>query len=275
MKRRVVLYGLCFLAFLGQLKAQTGEGGGVYLEDGGKLIGTVVKGNSAAEGFGIAGGDAWVVNCTVSGNEEVRIVWENIQIGDVFCTDGSTMSIGEYRLREPKDAIGVVIWTTSDRYSLKNRMYVTALQEELKKWGKEVQLTPGYASPAADTACYSHTAGMVALKDPSWEAAVYCNRYADPRQQGEWKWALPAGYQMGYLFLNRRKVNQTLAELQKWHPDVQLLEQKIYWTATEGDGMGIETWTICFDPSTGTPGNFMIGIRKRNEACGVRPVLRY
>lgn len=275
MKEKTFLYCFCLLVLMGQLQAQPGEGGGVYVEEGGKLIGTIVEKNCATEGYGIAGGNALVLNCTVSGNYALRTSREDIQVGDIFCTDGSTVKVEQYQLKEPKNAIGVVMWVNSDRYNLKNRMYVIALQEELKKWGEDIPLTVGYANPMTDTACYSSTARMIALEDLRWEAAVYCSRYKDPRQQGEWKWAFPAGYQMGYLFINRQKVNKTLTELQRWHTDVQLLAQDSYWTATEGNGMGIESWTICFDQSAGIPGNFIIGQAKRNDEYGVRPVLRY
>ena len=51
---------------------QTIEGGGVYLETGARMINSLVTGNKAKEGYGIAGGDAVLLNCTVCRNFSVR-----------------------------------------------------------------------------------------------------------------------------------------------------------------------------------------------------------
>lgn len=69
MSRLLVYMVLWFGLFSGVRSwGQTIEGGGVYLETGARMINSLVTGNKAKEGYGIAGGDAVLLNCTVCRN---------------------------------------------------------------------------------------------------------------------------------------------------------------------------------------------------------------
>ena len=67
------LISFLFLLFLFPAVALAqGQGGGIYIDDNGSCIGSVIYGNQAQDGFGVAGGDGILLNTTITGNEELK-----------------------------------------------------------------------------------------------------------------------------------------------------------------------------------------------------------
>lgn len=280
-KVRYILF-LVFAVLTVGAWAQSGEGGGVYLESGGKLVSSLIVDNYSAEGFGVAGEDAVLLNCTVNANKAEEKIKKGIKPGDILCADSSVISEEAYRVRGDKDAIGVVFWVNSDVYSKGPRMYVTALREAAKKWGSYGVLpgSVGYNRPEADTACYGMTERMLkAGSAADWEAAYYCAGFKAAGQPEGMVWAFPAGYQMATLFVNMAVVNRTLAALKTFSPDVQLLEGKIYWSSTlpAGDRDIYCAWSVSFDllADPKNAGRFQFENPNRERGYMVRPVLVY
>lgn len=277
-KRNILLWS--FLLLSGVLLAQSGEGGGVYLENGGKLAGTLVTRNSSAEGFGVSGGDAVLLNCTVTGNEAETKLRNGMKPGDILCADGSVIDTAGYKARAVKDAIGVVFWVNTDVYNTESRMYVAALKEADKKWGNDGLLGAGYVRPEVDTASYTMTGLMLDKGGSDWEAADYCANFKAEGQPAHLKWAFPTGFQMAMLFVNMSVMNKTLGILKGFRPEVQTLDGELYWSATESP-MAVDcAWAINFNRLDNaavykTPGTFVAMGVKRNTENTVRPVLVY
>lgn len=243
---------------LASLQAQTtvGRGGGVYMEDGAKLVGTLVCGNRAEEGFGIGGGNAVVINCTVAGNAKLQGSQENIQPGFIYCADGRIVAKEEFEAGT-MEAVGVVFWVNSDVFSL-IRGYVVALRQEKKTWDG-----PSYSEgiempPISDTAAYRNTK----LLEVS-EAARYCREYV-PGVSGR-QWVLPAAYQLAALFYAWTAVEDTLEFLKGQGKQVDDLQEEIYWSSTE-DLEG--AWAVDF-----ASGEYIS--QEWDESCCVRPVFAY
>lgn len=257
--------------------AQTKEGGGVWIEDGGKIVSSLVFSNRAADGFGIAGGNGVVLNCTVTENRETENLKTGWKPGDILCADGSVVDTVAYKSRAVHDAVGVIFWVNSNVYSHQPRAYVVALREEEKKWGTNGMVGTGYAYAVEDTACYTRTAQLVAQGE-GMEAAVWCNDFRASGQSGDWKWALPAGYQLAALFVNSEMVNKVLMLLQKYDPAVQLMEKEMYWSSSEVPENGEIAWLMSFSYSEAAfePGTFLgDNYALRTGVYGVRPVMVY
>lgn len=279
MDKVIYILFLVFVVLSGSAWAQSGEGGGVYLESGGKLVGSQVFGNYSAEGFGVAGENAILLNCTVNANKSEKKIREGTKPGDILCADGRVVDEETYKAMVDKNAIGVVFWVNSDVYSDSPRMYVTALREADKKWGNNGLLGVGYERPEADTACYGITEKMLKAGGGDWEAADYCAGFKALGQPESIRWAFPAAYQMAMLFANLIMVNRTLTLLKTFSPDVQLLEGKVYWSSTQSDNV-LHTdcaWLVCFDLSDAgnEAGKFQFVNMYRNTIHTVRPVLVY
>lgn len=279
MDKMIYILFLVFTVLPGSVWAQSGEGGGVYLESGGKLVGSLVFDNYSAEGFGVAGEDAILLNCTVNVNKAEKKIKKGIKPGDILCADGRVVDGDAYKVMVDKNAIGVVFWVNSDVYSESPRMYVTALREADKKWGNNGLLGVGYERPEADTACYGITEKMLKAGGSDWEAADYCAGFKASGQPEGIRWAFPAAYQMAMLFANLAVVNRTLALLKTFSPDVQLLEGEIYWSSTQPDNAFHSdcAWLVSFDLSDerNNAGKFQYVNMYRNTVHTVRPVLVY
>ena len=267
---------ISLFALIGEVKllAQSGEGGGVWIENEGQLINSLVVDNSAEEGFGIAGGNGVLLNCTVANNRKAKHL-RNERIGDILCANGEFVRKENYAIRTVKDAIGVVFWVSSNVNTQKIGMYIVALQEVEKKWGSDAILEKSYSRPMEDTACYTRTNAMVVRGS---EAAIWCADFQAEFQSKIGLWAFPAGYQMEMLFLNSKVINEILTYLKGYNDKVQLFEKEMYWCSTESF-YSDKAWIINFKCSGldewGEPGTFLGKKVLRNEAHGVRPVMVY
>lgn len=268
MKMDVRLY-ICWLLFLfggsGNLLAQGGNGGGIYAEDGGRIIGTLVVGNRAVEGFGISGGQVTVINCTVVANEHAKNLREVVKPGDIYCADGTIVDTSAYRLRTEKDAVGVVFWCNSDPFAAFPKGYVVALEEaELDCQG--VSLTEGETDPVFDAEAYPNTER---LANAGIETAVYCRDY----RAGTFDkaWALPAGYQLAALFGVLPRIEASLTSLEESGMTVTHFKNEAYWSSTETVDDNI--WMLDFDLTGEEGGGFLVGNREGMHR--VRPVFAY
>lgn len=274
-------FGILMIGCLLQVmvsKSQTGEGGGVWIEDGGRLMSSLIVGNRALDGFGVAGGNGLILNCTVSDNramEDLRLGWKP---GDILCADGSVVDSTIYKMRAVHDAVGVVFWVNSNVYAYQKRAYIVALQEEEKTWGVDGVIGSPYECAVEDTACYTRTAELVARSE-MMEAARWCDQFHATKQTQQWRWALPAGYQLAVLFLNHEIVNKILVLLQKYDPAVQLLEKEMYWCSSEVMDATRTAWLMSFSygETDFGPGTFLGDEMHalRSEVHGVRPVMVY
>lgn len=260
-----IFWILFLLGGNGNLLAQGGNGGGIYAEDGARIIGTLVVGNRAVEGFGISGGQVTVINCTVVANENTGNLRDGVKPGDIYCADGTIVDISAYRLKTEKDAVGVVFWCNSDPFADFPRGYVVAL-EQAERDCRGVSLTEGAAEPVFDAEAYPNTER---LANAGVEAAVYCKDY----RAGSFDkaWALPAGYQLAALFGVLPRVEASLRSLEEEGITVVHFKNGIYWSSTETTDDNI--WMLNFDLTGEEGGEFVVG--NREEVHGVRPVFAY
>lgn len=249
------------------------NGGGIYAEDGAKVIGCVIAENKAAgNGFGICGGDAELLNCTVGNNIPAEKLIKTIDIGYIFCEDYSIVSKEVYEAEGRTDAGGVVFWVNSDRYAKAVRAYVVALKQAEKVRGNFwTGVPPKFA--VFDTACYAET---IALANAMSEAAIYCREYMKGTVL-EGQWLMPASYQLSCLFTTHTQVDETLEFLKNKGMDVDRFEEAVYWSASKASAEGF--WAVSFS-SIVIPGSIGIGIGTCYPASGdeqhwVRPILIY
>lgn len=234
---RLIFIFLIIAGSVGFLQAQStgGRGGGIYAEDGTKVVGTLIYGNRGEEGFGICGGNAAVINCTVAGNGKLESARENIQPGFIYCADGQIVSSAEYD-RNVMEAVGVVFWTNSDFFS-PIRGYVVALRQALKTWDGPSYTAGVQMPPISDTSAYRNTEQMSVS-----EAAAYCRNYTAGSFAG--RWVLPAAYQLAALFYVWEQVEKTLVFLEGQGVALNRLQEEIYWSSTEE--LDNNAWAIDF-----------------------------
>lgn len=263
---------------------QTAQGGGVYLETGAKMINSLITGNKAKDGYGISGGDAVLLNCTVYRNFSDKDLRSGVYPGDIFCATGEIVDLTTYESRAEKDAIGVVFWVNSDVFVSRGRFYVMALEEALKSWGtKGVMLSSKYKdNPLSDTACYGVTAEILE-KDPTSEAALYCSDFRVNGEPEGIRWCFPASYQMMAMYAAWPAVDKTLNALKVLSPgrEIMLLSEDVYWCATScQDAKNEDAWVINFGhgdrDSYGTAGAVLRGeSTTRDKKFRVRPIFVY
>ncbi len=255
--------------------AQTG--GGIYVRSGGKVVGTVVHGNLAEDGYGLAGGDAEVINSTVCTNGPMGNIMDGIQPGDISCADDTIRSRAGYEKGAEKDAIGVVFWVNSNYYAAYPRGYVVALEQSLQQWTAGI---PRYANaPLSDTACYQKTQELAAAGN---EAAMYCAGYAAGGEVAG-RWCMPAGRQLSLLYTNQAIVSETLDFLSKPEEgavtgSIAGLEETLYWSVSIRDAMYV--WMQEFrapeDMETIYSGSFIrLDPSADPAAYAVRPIFVY
>lgn len=211
--------------------AQTGTGGGIFADDRAFIIGTLIYGNQAEEGFGVGGGDVHLLNCTVGENKAMVGREATAKPGDIYCADGVIRSTADYLSENRDDAIGVVFWVNTDVYAFPHG-YVVGLEEGTGMWGQESLLQGGIEVPVQDTVCYVMNEAMCAA-GAEYEAALYCRNYRAAGQVGEIRWLLPAGYQLSFLYTNRLKVEQTFDFLKGTGSNIVEFADDWYWSASE------------------------------------------
>lgn len=244
------------------------NGGGIYAENGAKVIGCVVAENRAAgNGFGVCGGDVELLNCTVGNNIAAEKLTKDIDVGYIFCENNKIVSREIYESEGRTDAAGVVFWVNSDRYAKAVRAYVVALKQEKKARG-EFFVSSGVEAAVFDTACYTETMALATVS----EAAIYCQGYMAGTVL-EKRWLMPAGFQLSCLFTTHRQVEKTLDFLESKGVDIDHFEEDIYWSCSETYK---DFWGVHFTSSVdnGKPSGVCLG-RPGDEQHWVRPVLIY
>lgn len=244
------------------------NGGGIYAEDGAKVIGCVIAENKAVgDGFGVCGGDAELLNCTVGNNVPAEKLTKNIDIGYIFCEDHSIVSKEFYEAEGRTDAAGVVFWVNSDRYAKASRAYIVALKQAEKVRG-EFSVNGGVEFAVFDTACYTETMVLAAVS----EAAIYCRDYMKGSVL-EGSWLMPAGFQLSCLFTVYNQVEKTLEFLENKGVDVDHFEKDMYWSTSEAY---VDFWGISFTSEIGssTPPGMCLTM-PGDEQHWVRPILIY
>lgn len=251
--------------------AGKGQGGDLYLEDHARVIGTVVYGNRAEDGFGIYGGDVDVINCTVAGNEVADRMLNGIRPGYIYCADGSIIDRDTYRANPGgKEVVGVVFWINSDLYTpLKG--YVVALNQEMKVWGDGPSQTEDFEYAVFDTAAYENTRLWATVS----EAARYCKEYTAGTFAGSW--VLPAGYQLAALFAALPEVEATLQLLEAQGMAVSHFTEDFYWSSSETSDIG-NMWVLNFGKEgDGSVGDIIGAFSPQagTDPAMVRPVFAY
>lgn len=280
-----------------------GQGGGIYIDDNGSCIGSVIRGNQAQDGFGIAGGDAIVLNSTVVNNDLLQQDTTKVVPGDIYCANGEIVDIVTYKKRSTKDAIGVVFWVSGDPKAIYPKGAVVALNETKGSWGLTGGLKIAEAWPESavkryfhlkDTACYGNTQKLYdeAMKSlnnqTSYKAGLYCYTYKAAKQVADHpiRWCLPVYRYLRRMFGTLPYVEATLKYLQQEHQgesgfEIELFSDKQidycwYWSSDDGlSGIVAEhVWTVNF--ITGSNGNMERGVSLKTKADNhIRPMFLY
>lgn len=296
------LISFLFLLFLFPAVALAqGQGGGIYIDDNGSCIGSVIYGNQAQDGFGVAGGDGILLNTTIAGNEELKQNTKSVIPGDIYCANGDIVDTAAYKKRAVKDAIGIVYWISGDPKAVYPQGAVIALDETQGSWG----LTGGVSIAAGwpesdmksyfylkDTACYGNTRKLYdeAVKSASnqvaYRAAYYSYTYQAVRQIAEnpVKWCLPAYMYLRRLFGVLPVVESSLKCLEKVHQgegdfNIDLFLDKSeanswYWSCDDGGVVYSNVWMVNF--ATGLNGEMgSVGEALKTKNHNIRPMFLY
>lgn len=232
-----------------------GLGGGVYLRTNAKCIGSVVYDNQAQDGFGVGGGDAFLVNTTVAGNKKIVQDTTRIAPGYIYCADGEIVDTAEYKKRSRTDAIGIVYWIRGDVNAVYPKGAVVALQEQGgKRWGHVDVLHIGEQYLAQewkafaymkDTACYGNTRKMeekFRAGYSAFEAGHYCYNYTARGQElSNPRWCMPVYLHLRRIFSALPAVDASLKFLKRQHPgwEIHVISGKAkenawYWSTNDG-----------------------------------------
>ena len=286
-----------------------GQGGGVWLEDGAEGLGLVIYNNQAKEGFGVAGGKATLLNCTIYGN---KAYLDDIHFpipGDIYCADGEIVNPETYKNRAVKNAIGVVYWVNTDpNENAYPRGAVVALDgQEQTKWGnnslwicKGEPLDPWgdpddeFADYEAitglfllDTACYGNTAQMVKRDPAIFEAGHYCWNYKAYYQLNQAhqatqnrRWCMPTLSFLRRMILTLPEVKTTLEFLKTTNAEINIQDFKDqnekladYWSSDDGNAQVDKGFAFNVSFCTG-----QMDLRERGNKSSkrwVRPIFLY
>lgn len=223
---------LLLLLWLGTEGYTQGKGGGIYLRNDSKCIGSIVYGNQAQDGFGVGGENAALVNTTIIGNEKILQDTTRITPGYIYCADGEILDTTTYKKEGRTNAIGIVFWVRGDMHAVYPKGAVVALEESVKKWGANDVLIisdqyggevwQGYAF-LKDTACYGNTFKMEEMYRKGWtdfEAGHYCYHYKASRQEGNLpQWCMPVYLYVRRIFSTLTAIEASLDFLKRCHPD--------------------------------------------------------
>lgn len=296
--------GLILLLMLSKLAFSQGQGGGVYLDDSGSCIGSVIHSNQAQEGFGVAGGDGLLLNSTVINNERLQQDTTKVAPGDIYCANGDIVDTATYKMRTVKDAIGVVYWVSGDPKAIYPKGAVVALDETQGSWGLlgQLNIAKDWVGSSAyrayfymkDTACYGNTQKLYdeAIKSlnnqNAYKAGFYCYNYQAVRQIPEHpvRWCLPVYMHLRRLFGTLPNVEAALRCLKKVHQSesgfsIDFLSDKQidycwYWSCDDGvNGFDVDhVWMVNF--ITGANGEMASGVTLKTKSDNyIRPVFLY
>jgi len=226
---RALLNILILLSFSVLSFAQSSEGGGAYIKNNGKLINSIVQGNYASDGFGVAGTSGEVTNCNITKN-----LYLNRAImtpGDMYLSDGAIYT-AEYdsngNLVNIPDSIkskiiGVCFWSNVNNDFINAQFWITSVDESsTKQWGPLTDISNLYNYQAAELILFdldgvSNTDKILTGYGSSATiancAAKYCRSYGTSSTVGSW--FLPSGGQMRELLRGLSIVNNVLSMLGK------------------------------------------------------------
>lgn len=301
MKYSIVYIFLLLTAFHSAFSQ--GQGGGVYIDNNGSCIGSVIHKNQAQEGFGVAGGDGLLLNSTVVGNEPLKQDTTKIVPGDIYCANGEIVDATTYKKRATKDAIGIVFWVSGDPKAIYPKGAVVALDETQGSWGLSGGLTIsgdwGMSDlrrhfHLKDTACYGNTQKLYneAMKSQNnkiaYKAGFYCYTYQAVRQirENPVKWCLPVYKYLRRLFGVLPNVEATLKFLQEEHLGesdfkVDLFSDKPadhswYWSSDDGLDALLSNyaWTVNFVTGSSGPMNSGETLKTKSDNY-IRPMFLY
>lgn len=290
-----------FLMFVLLIPAfSQGQGGGIYIDDNGSCIGSVIYGNQAQDGFGVAGGNGLLLNATVIGNEELKLNTKSVVPGDIYCANGDIVDTATYKERVTKDAIGIVFWVSGDPKAIYPKGAVVALEEAQGSWGitggvsiaKEWTHELGDLFYLKDTACYGNTRKLYdeAMKSASnqdiYKAGYYSYTYQAVRQtsENEIQWCLPVYLYLRRLFSVLPRVEASLRCVQKEHQGegdfkIDFLSEKDetmcwYWSS---DDCGINySNVVIINFITGLNGAMgTVGEALKSKIHYIRPIFLY
>jgi len=122
------------------VSAQTAEGGGVFIRNGGKLINSIVTNNYAVTGFGVAGTGGEIINSTIKDNLYLKT--SIVNAGDMFFDDGVVYTPqydgnGDLIFPEGYDAsdvMGICFWSNTNNNYMDGRSWIIAVDESTTIW---------------------------------------------------------------------------------------------------------------------------------------------
>lgn len=291
LKYKIWVLLLFVILVVGAASAQTSEGGGAYLVNGGKIVNCIVKDNYALEGFGISGSSGEVVNCTVRDNYYLNT--SVIFPGDMVMGDGTVFS-PEYdaygNLIFPEgysaaDVIGVCFWSNTNNNYLDGKSWIVSVNEVDRYWCPNGMTGSSGWNPVDVATLYNYNNAENALIDynglentelivaepgfvenPGMSyaltsdncAAKYCYDYL--RSSGDpVKWFLPSIGQLRMMEEEMTTVNSVMTKLGK--PSVT----GWYWSSNEVSQQ--QAWVYHFPYTTNQP-----AYRDKKSNGKVRPV---
>lgn len=272
-----------------------GKGGGIYLHDNGNCIGSVVYRNQAQDGFGIAGGNARVINTTVIANEKLKMDTTRVSPGYIYCANGDIVDTVAYEKDSRQDAVGIVYWVRGDVNAIYPKGAAVALQEFQGSWGADniLDISAQYEMEdwkavafLKDTACYGNTRKMekeyTDNRYLAFEAGHICYTYRAAKQVGKTPhWCLPTYLYLRRIFSRQTALDASLRFLKRVHPalNIDLFGGKAgasawYWSAN--DGLSGERNNGCVvNFVTGAFGKFGSMEARKTTRNNVRPIFIY
>lgn len=264
MKKILIIFFYC-MSLLSVDAQTTAEGGGAYIQNGGKLFNCLLTKNYAVNGFGASGTTGNVANCTIEGN--LYLNGEIIVPGDMLMSDGSVHT-PQYdtngNLVLPtgyiaSNVVGICFWRNGNNDFVEGKAWIIAVTESPSTpWYNPTQYQTidiatlyNYSDPSGAIADKNGTNNTNSiLTDPvlvgktttSNCAAKYCNEYGGISGV----WFLPALGQFRELNRTLSIVNNVLNKLGYTPISGQ------YWSSTEGPDWGA-AWPFNFN--TGVPGS--------------------
>lgn len=265
---------LLTLSFLASAQTSS-EGGGVYLQNGGKLMNSIVTQNYAIKGFGVSGTSGEVLNSNINNN--LYLNKEIVVPGDILMNDG-TVYTPQYNAAGTlifptgytiTNVVGVCFWTNESNDFVNAKSWVIAVTESSGiKWTPTINYNPpnitdltDYATPAAatlDKEGFTNTAkivsqpgftgngtgGTFALTNTNC-AAKYCYDYGTVPGV----WFLPSLNQLVEIYRTLSIVNHVLTKLNELDMAVPKTIVPIsisdnYWSSTELSTQ--EAWLLKF-----------------------------
>ena len=269
------------------------EGGGVYLQNGGKIMNSIVTQNYALKGFGLSGTSGEVLNSNINNN--LYLNKEIVVPGDILMNDG-TVYTPQYvngTLVFPAgysiaNVIGVCFWTNENNDFVNAKSWVVAITENTGiMWTPTIAYQQpdipnliNYVDPAAaisDKEGFTNTAKIIGHTGFTGDgtggtytltntncAAKYCYDYGTVPGV----WFLPALNQLAELYRSLSLVNSVLNKLNALQSSiVPISASGEYWSSSERADYG--AWPFSFSSGGPTTVNTSKSDNKKARAIRV------